>query len=407
MLSIYKKGHKEMKTVMILGGSASEVPVIKRAIEMGHKVILVDRDEHSPGFNENVIAEHHSIADKDKILELAQKYKIDGIIASVDAGVRSTAYVCKVMGLPGISEEAAFMGTDKVAMRIRLKERGVPVPEFYIVKTKEEYLDAISKFSNVCIVKAADSSGSRGIYKLNDLTNKADIDYAYNYCREFSSTGELLIEEFMVGPEICAETLSEAGICYPIQITDQMHKEPPYFTDCGYSQPSTLDAKIVERIKEIAIDANLAIENYQGSSCTEMIITQDGPKVVELGVRLAGDFMTTAMVPLSCGVDMPGAVVKIALGEAINVTPKFEKGSCVRYFMKERVGRIKDIVGIDKAKAIKGVQAVEILKKIGEEATLLRKSSDRLGLVITQGETAEEAIKTAEEALGQIDFIVE
>lgn len=392
---------------MILGGSASEVPVIRRALEMGHKVVLVDRDEHSPGFKEDVIAEHHSIADKEKILELAQKYKIDGILASVDAGVRPTAYVCKVMGLPGISEEAAFMGTDKVAMRNRLKERGVPVPEFYIVKTKEEYLDAISKFSDVCIVKAADSSGSRGIYKLNDLNDKSDIDYAYDYCREFSSTGELLIEEFMVGPEICAETLSSDGKCYPIQITDQMHKEPPYFTDCGYSQPSMLDTETVESIRQISIDANLAIENYQGSSCTEMIITKDGPKVVELGARLAGDFMTTAMVPLSCGVDMPGDVVKIALGEPIDVITRFEKGSCVKYFMKERIGIIKEIIGVEEAKKIKGVQTVEILKGIGEEATPLRKSSDRLGLVITQGETAEDAIRIAGEALDLIDFIVE
>ena len=141
-----------MKTVMILGGSASEVPVIRRALEMGHKVVLVDRDDKSPGFKEDVIAEHHSIADKDKVLELAQKHNIDGILASVDAGVRPTAYVCRVMGLPGISEEAAFMGTDKVAMRKRLKERGVPVPEFYIVKTKDDYLDVISRFSDVCIV---------------------------------------------------------------------------------------------------------------------------------------------------------------------------------------------------------------------------------------------------------------
>lgn len=395
-----------MKTVMILGGSASEVPVIKRALGMGHRVILVDRDEKSPGFKENVIAEHHSIADKEEILELALKYKIDGILASVDAGVRPAAYVCKVMGLPGISEEAAFMGTDKVAMRIRLKERGVPVPEFYIVKTKEEYLDAVSKFSDTCIVKAADSSGSRGIYKIKDMHDIADIDYAYDYCREFSSTGELLIEEFMVGPEICAETLSSGGVCYPIQVTDQMHKEPPYFTDCGYSQPSTLKHDIVELIRKIAI-ANIAIENYQGSSCTEMIITKDGPKVVELGARLAGDFMTTAMVPLSCGVDMPGDVVRIALGEDIDPTHRFNKGSCVRYFMKERVGTIKRIIGIEKAMALEGVQAVHILKGVGEVATPLRKSSDRLGLVIAQGKNAKDAVEIAEKALDMIDFIVE
>ena len=51
------------------------------------------------------------------------------------------------------------MGTDKVAMRRRLEERGIPVPLFYVVSSKDEYLDAISKFPDKAIVKAADSSG--------------------------------------------------------------------------------------------------------------------------------------------------------------------------------------------------------------------------------------------------------
>ena len=138
-----------------------------------------------------------------------------------------------------------------------------------------------------------------------------------------------------------------------------------------------------------------------------MIITKDGPKVVELGARLAGDFMTTAMVPLSCGVDMPGDVVRIALGEDIDPTHRFNKGSCVRYFMKERVGTIKRIIGIEKAMALEGVQAVHILKGVGEVATPLRKSSDRLGLVIAQGKNAKDAVEIAEKALDMIDFIVE
>lgn len=394
---------------MILGGSASEVPVIEASIKQGHRTVVVDRSDDVPGFHVpgGVIVERCSIADKEKILELAKKYSIDGILASVDAGVRSTAYVAKQLGLPGISEEAAFMGTDKVAMRKRLKERGVPVPEFYEVKNKEEYYKAVLQFTDKCIVKAADSSGSRGIYELKDLTNQQEIDYAYDYCVQFSGSGELLVEEMMEGQEICAETLSSDGICYPIQVTDQQHKIPPYFTDSGYNQPSMLPKETVDRIKQIAIDANMAVENYQGSSCTEMIVTKDGPKIVELGVRLAGDFMTTKMVPLSNGVDMPGDVVKIALGEPIDVTPTLNKASCVRYFMKERIGIIKAITGIEEAKKIPGIVEIGTLKNVGDKATPLRKSSDRLGYVIAQMDTPEEAIASAEKALSLIDFVVE
>lgn len=397
-----------MKTILIMGAGASEVPAIRKAKEMGLRVIIVDRNENAPGFNEDgIIKEVNSIADKDKILEIAKKYNINGLVTFVDSGVRSVAYVAKQLGLVGLSEESAYLGTNKIEMRKRLKERGIPVPEFYFAKDKESYLEAISKFPSNCVVKAPDSAGSRGIYLINDVTNKEDVEYAFNYSMKYSGTGEILIEEYMKGLEICVETLSSEGVCYPIQITDQLHKFPPYFTDCGYSQPSMLNEEIKNHIKQLAIDANLALGNINGSSCTEMIITKDGPKIVELGLRLAGDFMTTLMVPLSTGVNMSEAVIKIALGEHIDIHPTIDKGSCVRYFMKERVGIIKDIVGVEEARQLPGIQEVGILKGVGEEATSLRKSSDRLGYVIAQGKSAEDAIEITEKALDMIDFVIE
>lgn len=393
---------------MVLGGNYSEVPVVEASISKGYRTIVVDREDNiACSAIEGAIIEQASIADKETILELAKKYNIDGIIASVDAGVRTAAYIAQVMGLPGISEEAAFMGTDKVAMRKRLKQCNIPIPEFYEVQSKDEYLSAISNFDEKCIVKPADSSGSRGVFLLDDLKDQTKINFAYDYCSQFSSTGALLVEEAMEGPEICVETLSSDGICYPVQVSDQLQKRPPYFTDRGYTQPAKFPQKLLEQIKQIAVDANMAIENYQGSSCTEMIITEDGPKIVELGVRLSGDLLATEMVRLSNGVDMSMGVVNIALNDPVDVTPKFEMATSMRYFMKERVGTIKEITGIEEAKRIPGVVSVGILKGIGEEATLLRKSSDRLGFVITQAPSATEADAIADKAIALIDFIVE
>lgn len=397
-----------MKTVMILGGFASEVPVVEASINMGNRTIVVDCSDDVPCFHvEGVISECESISDKEAVLKLAKEHDIDGIISSVDAGVRTAAYVAKEMGLPGISEQTAVMGTDKVAMRRRLKEKGIPIPRFFVVAGRDDYFAAVANCSGKAIVKAADSSGSRGIYLLNDLSKESEVECAFDYCMPYSGTGELLVEEVMEGPEICAETLSSKGVCHCVQITDQQEKEPPYFTDSGYTQPSRLPQDVLDEIRRIAIATNMAVGNYDGSSCTEMIITEEGPKVVEIGVRLAGDYMTTMMVPLSNGVDVPSEVVKIALGEPIDVEPKINKGSCVRYFMKERIGTIKEITGVEQAKSLAGVVKVELLKGVGEEATPLRKSSDRLGLVVVQGDTAQEAEHIASKAIDMIDFIVE
>ena len=138
-----------------------------------------------------------------------------------------------------------------------------------------------------------------------------------------------------------------------------------------------------------------------------MIITKDGPKIVEVGARLAGDCMTTHLVPLSTGVDMVKAVINIALGEPVDFMPKYNKGSCIRYYMKPVVGKIKAFEGLDKAAAVEGIRQVTMVKKVGDMAVELRSSSDRIGFVIAQMDTPEEAITQCEKALDLIKVIVE
>ena len=178
-----------MKTILIMGAGASEIPAIKSALNMGLKVVLVDRNENAPGFRiPGVIRVVNSIAEKEKILEIAKDYNIDGIVTFVDSGVRSVAYVAAQLHLPGLSEKSAFLGTDKIAMRKRLKEYGVPIPKFYSVTNKEELYKAVSKFEKRCVIKAPDSAGSRGIFLLNDVNDKQQIEYAFSYCMENSGT---------------------------------------------------------------------------------------------------------------------------------------------------------------------------------------------------------------------------
>lgn len=396
------------KTILIMGASANETPAIHTALALGLRTVVVDQNRNAPGFRvPGVIQEFSSIADVENMLRLAEKYAVDGVLTFVDAGIPSQAAIVKSFGLPGISEETARFGTDKTAMRQRLKERGIPIPAFNIVSTKDALLDAVSQFTERCVVKAPDQAGSRGIYLLKNVHDPDEVDYAWQYCMSFSHTGELLVEEFMEGPEICVETVSQKGVCYALQITDQLYKHPPYFTDIGSSQPVLYAPELQQQIRRIAEDANLALGNVNGSSNTEMILTAEGPKIIEVNMRPSGDFIATESVQMTTGINMSEAVIKIALGEPIDVAPTLQKGACVRYFTKERVGIIKAITGLEEAKKVPGVQELGTLKTVGDTACPLRKSSDRLAYVIAQGDTVEEAVQAADRALALIDFIVE
>ena len=91
------------------------------------------------------------------------------------------------------------------------------------------------------------------------------------------------------------------------------------------------------------------------------------------------------------------ANINIALGIQPRVTPRFSRGAAIRYVLPER-GVIKSIEGAQIAECMSGVKCVEIMKRAGDAVEAVRNSNDRLGFVITQAETAEQAAAIADAA---------
>ena len=399
-----------MKKLMILGASILQLPAIEKAKNMGLKVVAVDMNPEAVGFRvPGVIKEIISTIDTPAVLNAAKSHRIDGIMTlATDMPMRTVAVVAKEMDLIGISEDTALKATNKALMREALKVAGVPVPMFFHVSSKQDYLKAVNTIRSAgyrCIIKPADSSGSRGIKLLPDFELET-LENAYEYSKLFSKSGELMVEEFMEGPEVSVETLSVDGICHVIQITDKITTGAPYFVEMGHSQPSQLSSEIRKKIEQVTIAANRVIGIENGASHTEIKITKSGPKIVELGARLGGDNITTHLVVLSTGVDMVECSIRIPLGEKPNLKRRIHKGSAIRYF-KIDWGKIIKINGIDKAKKLNGIKQISIVHGIGETLHGIRSSGDRAGFIIAQAERVEEAIKICEMAEQMIDIEVD
>lgn len=397
-----------MKKIMILGASILQLPAIEKALKMGLKVIAVDMNPCAIGFKVNgVIKEVISTIDTISVLEAAKRHQIDGIMTlASDMPMQTVAIVSHELGLVGISEDTACKATNKILMRDALNKAGIPVPLYFKANTQEEFLKAINTIKDAgykCIVKPADNSGSRGV---DLLLENSDIGATYVYSKAYSRSGELIIEEFMEGPEVSVETLAVNGHVHIIQITDKLTTGAPYFVEMGHSQPSQLSLEMQEKVKKIAIAANKAIGIKNGPSHTEIKITKDGPKIIELGARLGGDCITTHLVPLSTGVDMVEASIKVALDEKPDFVPKWNIGSAIRY-LKTDAGTIKDIKGIDEAKRLPGIVQISIIHDIGDCAKEIKNSIDRVGFVITQANTVKDAILISEQARDIIKVVVE
>lgn len=388
-----------MKKIMILGASILQLPAIVKAKEMGLEVIAVDMNPDAVGFNvPGVKKEVISTIDTPSILKAAKRHQINGIMTlASDMPMQSVAVVSHEMGLVGISEDTALKATNKAFMRDALKEKGVPVPLYYRVRGIDEFKTAIKSIRESgykCIVKPADNSGSRGV---DLLTESANLDEAYKYTIEYSRGGEIVVEEYMEGPEVSVETLAVNGEVSVIQITDKMTTGAPYFVEMGHNQPSLLSEEIKKQIEQVAIAANKAIGIENGPSHTEIKVTNDGPKIVELGARLGGDCITTHLVPLSTGINMVENSILIALGEKPDLRPKWNKGSAIRYLSNSK-GTIKDISGIDLAEGSPNIVQVSIVHGVGSHVDEIKSSVDRIGFVIAQAENATDAITCSEQA---------
>lgn len=397
------------KKIMILGASILQLPAIQQAKEMGLHVIAVDMNPDAIGFKESGIqCEVISTIDIPAVLKCAKENAIDGIMTlASDMPMQTVALVAEELGLVGISKETALKATNKAFMRDALQDCNVPIPLYHRVNDYQGFLEAVNDIVGrgyKCIVKPADNSGSRGVDLLKSQTPE-NLQKAYDYSKTFSRTGELVVEEYMEGSEVSVETLSINGICHVIQITDKITTSVPYFVEMGHSQPSTLSEKIKEEIAEVAKAANKALGIMDGPSHTEIKVTKDGPKIVELGARLGGDNITTHLVPLSTGVNMVECCIKIALGEAPDLTVKCNKAAAIRYF-KTSCGIVKNIIGIHDAELVPGVKQVSIVHGVGEELKEIKSSTDRAGFVICQADSVVEAVNECEVAIGKVQFIM-
>lgn len=393
---------------MILGASILQLPAIKKAKEMGLDVIVVDMNPDAVGFKEDGITKLYiSTIDIPRILEAARAYRIDGIMTlASDMPMQAVAAVCEELGLIGVTPQTALNATNKAEMRKCFKTHGVPIPDFYIVNKLNEFLKEAKNFKTKFIVKPADNSGNRGVKLITNLEDENVLIQAYEYSKKYSRDGRVLLEEYMEGDEFSVETMSVNGVCHVIQITDKLTSGAPYFVELGHTQPSMVDENIKMKIVEVTKAGIKALGINHGPSHTEIKLTSSGPKIVEIGARLGGGCITTHLVPLSTGVNMVEANIRIALGEIPDLCKKYDKGAAIR-FLQPLPGVFKSVKGVDEVRNISGVVEVGFMKKIGDIITELHNGLDRVGYVITQGNTREEAVGLCEKVVKLIQFETE
>lgn len=362
-----------MKKLAIIGASYLQEPLVRKAKEMGlYSICFAWKDGATCA---NICDKFYdiSIVEKEEILKVCKREKIDGVctIAS-DVAAPTVAYIANALGLTGNNYDAAVRANNKYLMRNAFVRAGIDCPQFCLVKSNDS-IDSTDLHFPV-IVKPTDRSGSVGVTKVTEIEN---LTSAIEKALSISFKHEALVEEFIEGREISVEFISYKGKHYPLQITDKETTGDPHFVELEHHQPSTLSKEMYESIYYITNNALNALGITNGASHSEYKITNDGRIVViEIGGRMGGDFIGSDLVRLSTGYDFVKGVIEVAIGTFTEPIISEHSYSGV-YFLCEERKNLLSVIRDWKNNPNFVVGAIT-----DNELHKVEKSSDRSGYVI-------------------------
>jgi biotin carboxylase len=402
-----------MKTLLIISGGIEAVPGIQLAKEMGLFVVVSDADADAPGFryaDEKIIASTYDVDDTVNKAYLFHKNKrsINGVMCIASDVPLTVAKVASALGLPGIPIESAELAMNKLAMKDRFSDDGVPVPQYSKINNLPHLHKIVDSWGYPLVLKPTDSRGARGVLR---LTHEVDIEWAWEHSKSNSPTGHVMVERYIAGPQVSTESVMIDGKCYTPGFSDRnyelMDKYAPFIIENGGDLPSSLPDNIQIKVRELVQRAAISMGIRDGIVKGDIVVENNEPLVIELAARLSGGYFCTHEIPMNSGVDIVGNAIRIALGEPVDpreLKAKYNRNICQRYLFPEP-GIIKKITGLDRLDKNNQIKYFDFRLKPGEEILPPVAHPSRPGMVITTGKSRAEAQEIASLALGQIEIV--
>jgi biotin carboxylase len=402
-----------MKKLLVLAAGILQVPIIKRAREMGYYVIAADGNPNAVGLqyaDKQICA---NITSEEEMVAIAKQEQIDGVIHPCsEVSMNVMGRIHDELNLSGVSRKQAVVATNKHLMREAFKKGDAPSPISILAKSAEDAWEQFMAMPGDAILKPSRNSGSRGIAKVSKGSNgvsevsKEDFYKLYDIALEESRDNSVLIEQFIEGPEFSVEIIVWEGKVNVLTVTDKKTTEAPHFVELGHNQPSCFPEETVALIKDAAVRGVKAL-GVDKCACHAEVKVQDGKAyLMEIGARMGGDFISTVLTRLSTGIDMVAAAIDCALNIEPDLTPKAApQGVCIRYFCP-KPGKLVSISNTEVLDDPR-VHEWEIYHQVGDEIPEVTSSLCRSGHVIVTEETPQKAIAYAESLLNEVKMETE
>jgi biotin carboxylase len=398
--------------VLFIGAGRHQRRALKRVRELGARVVAVDRNPAAPGLEIADVGEVVEFGNVEAVAEVGRRHGVSGVMTfAADRAVPVVAAVAQVLGLPGIGTETAHLMTNKIAMRRRLADAGVPQPRFAAVRHLREVRAAADAVGFPAVIKPADSAGQRGLFLVLSID---DIERHLHAALAQSTDEEAILESYHAGLEVNGLLVARGGDVTVVTLSDR--RRPPgagFGVALAHVYPSTLFGDALAEVERVGRATVHALGLRDGIAYPQVIWGDDGvARLIEVAARIPAGQMDS-VARYGVGVDLIEIALRQALGEPVPdelVEPKMQQPMAISFLTAEPgplpTGKLVDVSGLDKVLAFPGVVEADLYFQEGETIRPVQVDGDRRGYVIAVGSTNLDAVERAEAAARLLDVEV-
>ena len=298
--------------IILLVGSGGREHAIARALKYSPLISKLFITPGNPGMQKLGECKNIPVNDVDAICDLAKTIEANLVVIGPEVPlVKGLKNKLSQIGIKafGPTAEAAMLEGSKTFSRNFCKKYNIPQPKFNYFTDIKLAFGEVEKFNGYCVVKADGLAAGKGVIVCN---NKKEAQLA---CEEMlhnkkfgQSSSKILIEERISGKEASIFVVSD-GHNFKLIGTAQDHKRAfdndrgPNTGGMGAVSPApSLNEKVLQKIivdivEPTIIGMYLENKNSEGILYIGVMITDDGPKLIEYNCRF-GDPEAQAILPL-------------------------------------------------------------------------------------------------------------
>lgn len=328
------------------------------------------------------------------------------VIALDDSGAHLAVHIAQTLDLAHNSLAATTAARNKYAMRQALATAQIPLPWYACFSAATPVADILAHIPFPCVIKPLELNGSRGVIRAN---TPAEFRIAHtrvvqllNEIYADAAMHQFLVESFIPGVEVALEAILDAGELVPLAIFDKPDPlDGPFFEETIYVTPSRLSASLQAEILRVTRLAAQAIGLQMGPLHAELRINDTGVYVVEVAGRSIGGLCSQT---LQFGSDesLEMLILRQAAGQLDTRPQRRAEAGGVMMIPIPHAGILQRIDGIEAARAIDGVESIEITAPLHRAIRTLPEGESYLGFIFARGASAavvEHALRDAHACL--------